>query len=334
MATIYEVSKLAGVSLATVSRVMNKNSNVSTKTKQKVLTAMEQLGYRPNSVAQSLASSRSNCVGVLVAELQSPFYGSMMGGIESELRAAHKHIVVTASHCDEEQEKEDIEFLIGRNCDALILHVEAVSDEYLINLCKGKTPVVILNRYIPEIADNCISLNNELGGYLSTKAVLEAGHRDIVYIAGPNQKKDAKERFLGHARALQEFAIEASPDRVFFGDYLQSGGTKGIEHFLNKDIHFTALICANDEMATGAMLTARQHNIDIPTEISIMGFDNVLFSSYTHPTLSTIDYPISEMGGMAAKLVLKTVYNEKIGDISRVFEPKAVIRESVVAPKS
>jgi LacI family transcriptional regulator len=130
MATIYEVSKLAGVSLATVSRVMNNNANVSDATRKKVTLAMEELGYRPNSIAQSLASNCSNSAGLLVSELKGPFYGPMMSGIENTLRKQGKHVIITAGHSDAEREQQGIEFLISRNCDALILHVEAVSDEY------------------------------------------------------------------------------------------------------------------------------------------------------------------------------------------------------------
>lgn len=329
MATIYEVSKLAGVSLATVSRVMNKSSNVSEKTREKVTAAMEQLGYRPNAVAKSLASNRSNCIGILVSELHGPFYGAMMGGIESEFRVADKHIVVTASHAELEREKEDIDFLISRNCDALILHVEAVSDEYLINLSKGKTPIFIINRLVPGLEDNCICLDNELGGYMATRKILEAGHKDLVYISGPKWKADAQERLKGHHRALKEFNIEYSADREYFGNYLQTGGSAGIKHFIEKGQKFTAVVCANDEMATGAMATAREHDLHIPQDISVMGFDDVIFSSYTYPKLTTIKYPIWDMGVMAARMVMKLVYKQTQKPVKTLFDPDLIERESI-----
>jgi LacI family transcriptional regulator len=128
MATIYEVSALAGVSLSSVSRVLNDHEHVSKKTKQKVVAAMNELNYRPNTIARSLASSRSNSIGVLVSELHGPFFGAMLSTIELELRNAGKHAVITAGHSDEESEKKGLEFLIDRNCDALILHVDAISD--------------------------------------------------------------------------------------------------------------------------------------------------------------------------------------------------------------
>ena len=229
MATIYEVSDLAGVSLATVSRVMNKNARVSEKTEKKVREAMEVLGYRPNSMARSLASNCSNSVGVLVSELQGPFFGDMMCGIESELRVSGRHVIIAAGHSEEAAEKDGIEFLIARNCDALILHSEVLSDEYLLELSKGSIPVVLINRDIPGFEDNCISLNNELGGYLAARSVLERGHKNIAYIAGPLWKSDAKERYDGHQRALRESGVELNTELTFEGDFHAIGGSNGID---------------------------------------------------------------------------------------------------------
>ena len=331
MATIYEVSKLAGVSLATVSRVLNDSNAVRKTTKDKVERAMKQLNYKPNSVAKSLASSRSDCIGVLVSELKSPFFTRMMGAIDSECRQFGKHIVVTASENDPLHEKEGIEFLIGRNCDALILHVESLSDEYLIELSQGKVPIVILNRQIPQISDHCISLNNEVGGYLATKMVIEQGHRDLVYISGPEHKKDAMQRMAGHKRALAEAGLSIDENRIFTGDYLQSGGQTGFKHFHNSGLNFSAVICGNDEMATGVMATAREYGLILPEDLSVMGFDNVVFSRYTFPRLSTIENPITDMGKMAARIIMQDVYKKSIGAIHKSFEPNLIMRESVSA---
>ncbi|NMP31503.1 LacI family DNA-binding transcriptional regulator [Thalassotalea sp. M1531] len=329
MATIYEVSKLAGVSLATVSRVMNNNARVSDKTKQKVLDAMAELGYRPNSIARSLASSRSDSIGILVSELHGPFFGQMMAGIESELRAAGKHVIITTGHSEEDKEKDGIEFLISRNCDAIIAHVEAVSDEYLIELNEGKTPVYLMSRFVEELSEKCISLDNELGGYLATKAIIDNGHQKIAYIAGPQFKADASNRLLGHKRALKESNIEFNEDLFFIGDFKETGGSDGLRYLTKQNEQFTALVCANDEMASGAMKYAREHGFRLPEGLSIIGFDNVIFANYLYPTLTTIDNPVNSMGHMAAKLVLKDVYQKKKLEIERVFEPTLINRHSV-----
>lgn len=331
MATIYEVSKLAGVSLATVSRVMNNNTPVKESTRRKVLDAMAQLDYRPNSIAQSQASNRSNSIGVLVSELHGPFYGAMLTGIEAEFRAAGKHVIITAGHSDLATEQDGIDFLQSRNCDALILHVEAVSDDYLLQLAAGDTPFVLLNRHIPAIADRCISLNNELGGYLATRHLLQQGHRQIAYIAGPMWKTDARDRYHGHQRALAEYQLTADPALFFEGDFRETGGSKGLESLLKTGKAFSALVCANDEMASGAITAARELGLNIPQQLSVMGYDNVNFAYYTYPKLSTIDYPISAMGQMAARWVLREVYQQESSEVQQLFEPALISRDSVLA---
>ncbi|QQX81849.1 LacI family DNA-binding transcriptional regulator [Shewanella sp. KX20019] len=331
MATIYDVSVLAGVSLATVSRVMNKNAKVSEKTLKKVQDAMDQLGYRPNAIAQSLASNRSNSVGILVSELHGPFYGSMLSGIEAELRVAQKHAIIAAGHSEEALEKEGIEFLISRRCDALILHVEAVSDDYLIDLVKKEVPIVLINRFIPSIANNCISLNNELGGYIAAKAMIEQGHREIAYISGPNWKMDACDRLQGHQRALKEFNITYNPKLTYEGDYQEGGGSDGLAYLLENDFPFSALVCANDEMAAGAMNLAREKKVAIPAELSIIGFDNIILAQYIYPKLSTIDYPVKQMGQMAARWILKNTFKKPELEVKNVFEPKLIKRDSIIS---
>jgi LacI family transcriptional regulator len=329
MATIYEVSKLAGVSLATVSRVTNKNTCVSDKTRRKVEDAMAELKYRPNSIAQSLASNCTNCVGIMVSELHGPFFGQMMAGIEQELRAAGKHVIITTGHSEEDKEKDGIDFLLSRNCDALIVHVEALSDNYLQELNKRGTPIYFMSRFIEELADNCISLNNELGGYLATQALIEQGHKNIAYIAGSRFKPDSQERLTGHKRAFAENNIIFDQNLYFEGDFRETGGRDGIKELLSKKATFTALVCANDEMASGAMAYARERGINLPEELSIIGFDNIIFSRHIHPKLTTIDNPVFEMGHMAAKLVLKNVYQHDQIYIKHFFEPTLIIRDSV-----
>lgn len=328
MATIYQVSELAGVSLATVSRVMNNNARVSEATRNKVLDAMAQLGYRPNSIAQSLASNRSNSVGILVSELHGPFYGEMLSGIENECRAAGKHVIIAAGHSEAESEKDGIEFLISRNCDALILHVEAVSDDYLTKLAGGKLPIVLINRYIAKLADNCISLDNELGGYLATQQLLQQGHTQLAYIAGPMWKSDAKDRYAGHLRAMAEHGLTFNPALLAEGDFRDSGGSACMQRLLATKLPFTALVCANDEMAAGAMEVAREQGLQVPQDLSIVGFDNLILARYIYPKLTTIDYPIGEMGRMAARWVLKNIYQQQALQLKNVFEPALVCRDS------
>ena len=329
MATIYEVSKLAGVSLATVSRVLNDSDKVTEKTRLKVQAAIAELGYRPNSMAQSLASKTSNSVGILIPELHGPFFGIMLSSLEKELRDAGKRVIITAGHSDEHKERDCIEFLLGSSCDALILHVYSVPHDYLVELNKGPVPIVLLNAYVPALAENCIYLDNEHGGYLATKALLDHGHRKLAYISGPHWKVDSFKRIAGHRRALQEYGLEVNEQLIAEGDYEEASGRAAMTHLLSLDIPFTGLICANDEMAAGAMDIARKKGVKVPDDISVIGYDNVSFTRYLHPKLSSIGCRISEMGQMAARCVLKNAYGQTDLVIQNAFKPRLVLRESV-----
>ena len=329
MATIYEVSKLAGVSLATVSRVLNNSGKVTPKTREKVQAAIAELGYRPNSMAQSLASRRSNSVGILIPELHGPFFGVMLSSLEKELRDAGKRVIITAGHSDENKERDCIEFLLGSSCDALILHVYSVPHDYLVELNKGPVPIVILNNYVPELADNCIFLDNEHGGYIATKALLERGHTDLAYISGPHWKSDSFKRLAGHKRAMQEFDLEVNEKLIIEGDFEEASGRAAMKQLLSLGISFTGVICANDEMAAGAIDIARKQGISVPDDISVIGYDNVYFTQYLNPKLSSIGCRISEMGQMAARCVLKNAYDQPDLTIQNTFKPRLVLRESV-----
>jgi LacI family transcriptional regulator len=333
MANIYEVAELAGVSLATVSRVINPGAgaNVSEKTREKVLAAMRQLGYRPNSIAQSLATRSSNCVGVLVSELDGPFFGAMLSAIEKTLKAAGKFMLVAAGHSREEQERDAIRFLVSRNCDALIVHVERLSDKFLVDHDHNTTPLVVVNRKVRGLGDHCFSLNNELGGYLATRSLLERKHRRIAYISGPLDFVDAKQRLAGHKRALDEAGVKFDGRLLHEGDYHETGGQDALDALLGKRIPFTAVVCANDDMAAGAMAAAHERGMSLPDDLSIVGFDDAPIARFVYPKLTTVHYPIADMSRMAARWVLKNVYEQQ-HDVQQVFEPRLVERDSVGKP--
>jgi LacI family transcriptional regulator len=331
MATIYEVAKLAGVSLATVSRVINNSGKVTSATRGKVEAAMRELGYRPNAIAQSLASSRSNSVGLLVPELHGPFFGIMMSSIEDELRASGKHLIISAGHSDERKERESIEFLISRQCDALILHCFAVPNEYLLGLAQSQLAVFVIGRDIPDLSDRCFYLDNEAGSYLATRALIELGHHNLAYLAGPLWKSDAKARYQGFRRALDEAGLTFHEELLTEGNYQEVTGREGMRQLLRTGTPFSGIVCANDEMAVGVIEEARQRGMSIPEDLSVIGFDNVFFTRYMNPALSTVNYPVDLMGRMAAKCVLREVYDQNEVDVETRYQPRLVMRASTTA---
>ncbi|AFS39419.1 galactose operon repressor [Alteromonas macleodii ATCC 27126] len=280
MPTIYQVAERAGVSLSTVSRVLNGKASVNKVLKERVEKAVKELNYRPNSVARSLANNRTDSVGVLVPELNAPFFGDLMQAVESTLRAADKHVIISVGRNCLETEKDAVEFLISRNCDALIMHAEALSDEYLLELNQSKLPVALVNRQVGGLPEACTSLDNEKGGYLATRHLLELGHKDIAYISGPTDKCDASLRLEGHKRALSEAGLPINPQLIFNGDYSEEDGKIGLLELMARDVPFTALVCANDWMASGAISCARDLGMSLPHDLSVVGFDDVVFAHH------------------------------------------------------
>lgn len=328
MATIYEVAEHAGVSLSTVSRVLNGRKTVNPKLREKVEAAMRELNYRPSSVARSLATNRSDSIGVLVSELDTPFFGEMMQAIEATLREANKHVIITVGHNDQQQEVDAVDFLISRNCDALIMHSEGMTDEQLLAVNRDKLPIAVINRDVDGLDNACFCLDNEQGGYLATQHLIENGHTRIAYISGPARKTDAMERLAGHKRALIEAGIPVIDSMIYEGNYKEQDGKEGLLALRKGNDSFTALVCANDWMASGAMSCARDLGLQLPEQLSIVGFDDVVFAHHVYPKLTTVSNPVYKMGEMAAKSILSRVYDQK-HQLKLLYDAELIERDSV-----
>ena len=176
--------------------------------------------------------------------------------------------------------------------------------------------------------NSCITIDDEYGGFLATQCLIELGHTELACITGPLWKIDGQQRFTGFKRALNEYGLELNPDLVVEGDYQEVSGRRAMERLIATKKRFSGLVCGNDEMAAGAIAVARRAGMVIPDELSVIGFDNVFFTRYMHPQLSTIDYPIGKMGQMAARCVLRDVYGGHKFQIQNRFEPSLLRRGS------
>ena len=337
MATIKEVSNLARVSMATVSRVLNGTVPVTEQTRSRVLAAVAELDYKPNAFARGLATNRSGGIGVVVNEISSPFYSGIVQGIEAVVESQGMHLLVSSGHPKAALEREAVASLKQRRSDALILQLEAVSDADLVCWAAEDTPVVVVGRLVPELAERCVYLDNVAGGYLATKYLLEHGHRRIAHLAGWLAIKDARDRLEGYKRALAEAGIPFDESLVVTGDFVEEGGQRGAQELLARGRPFTALTAGNDQMAAGALHTFRAHGLRIPHDISLIGYDDVLFSRYLFPALTTIRQPLAEMGEAAARLALTALGAESPAEdkeeVKTKFDPVLVARESVASPQ-
>ncbi|MBX3143582.1 MAG: LacI family DNA-binding transcriptional regulator [Trueperaceae bacterium] len=324
MATIKQVARLAEVSVATVSRVLN-GVRVSDANHASVVGAIEQLDYRPNAFARSLATNRSGGVGVVVNEISSPYYSGIVQGIESVVEEHGMHLIVSSSHAKADRERNAVEFLRERRCEALILMSEALSDAELLRLARHETPTVLVGRSIDDLAENCVHIDNVLGGYTATHHLISRGHSRIAHVTGNLAIKDARDRLVGYHRALADAGIGTTPELVVEGDFTEAGGRHAIRMLLERGESFSAVFAANDQTAAGVLLTLRENGLSCPDDVSIVGYDDVLLANYLYPALTTVRQPFVEMGKAAARLALATETKE----VTRRFEPTLVPRHSV-----
>ena len=327
--TLDEVAAVAGVSAATVSRILNGTAVVSELKKQAVDKAIERLGFVPNPVARGLAGGRTLSVGVVTQAIDSPFYGVALRGIEEELAAAGYSPLFVSGHWNAEQEESCIDMLRSRRVDGIIVLTGRLSDSALRATARA-LPVVVTGRDLK--APNLFSLNfdNFEGGRLATHHLMALGHRRIAFISGDPEHADALERQRGYRAALEAANIAYEPELVVPGRYYELSGLEAVERLMQSRQHFSAIFAANDQMAFGAALGLHRRGLRVPQDVSLVGFDDLPASLYSIPPLSTVHQPVQELGRLAASAML-----DLLGDkppTAKMPAPRFIPRESSRAP--
>ncbi len=329
MATIKDVAKEAGVSIATVSRVINKSPKASKASVTSVTQAMAKLGYRPNAAAKALVSQSSNTVGVLVGDVSDPFFGTLVKAVDNVAHQHGKHILIGNGYHSAEEERQAIELLINNRCDALVIHSKGLSDEELISYAKEVKGLVFINRYIPQVAERCIALDNHKGAYLATEYLIRHGHTKIACVASSHQIEDSDQRIQGYLAALKDNHIELPSSYIEYGEPNSDGGEIAMTNLLTKSLEMTGVVAYNDYMAAGALSVLDENGIKVPDQISMLGFDDGLIARYISPRLTTIRYPIAMMAERAARLALSLAKEQSNHEEALMFTPTLVRRNSV-----
>ncbi|MGF1769388.1 substrate-binding domain-containing protein, partial [Enterovibrio makurazakiensis] len=327
MATIKDVAREAGVSVATVSRVINKSPKTSESSINAVNNAMSKLGYRPNAAARALVSQSTNTVGVLVGDVSDPFFGTLVKAVDNVAHEHGKHLLISNGYHRAEEERNAIELLINNRCEALVIHSKGLSDEELIGYAQEVKGMVIINRHIPQLAERCISLDNRKGAYLATEYLIQQGHTKIACIASSHDIEDASDRVSGYLAALSDHDVSLSSNDVEHNEYIEynepnsEGGEVAMTRLLAQSLEITGVVAYNDYMASGALSVLDEHGIKVPEQVSMMGFDDGLIARYIHPRLTTVRYPIQMMADKAARLALALARSESVEPESIIFSP-------------
>ncbi|HAS6236631.1 TPA: substrate-binding domain-containing protein [Vibrio vulnificus] len=329
MATIKDVAREAGVSIATVSRVINKSPKASKVSIESVTQAMAKLGYRPNAAAKALVSQSTNTMGVLVGDVSDPFFGTLIKAVDEVAHENGKHLLIGNGYHNAEEERRAIELLINSRCDALVIHSKGLSDEELLSYAQEVPSLVIINRHIPQIAQRCISLDNYKGAYLATEYLIRHGHQHIACISSSHKIEDADARIAGYLAALRDNHIELSSAYIEQGEPNSDGGETAMTNLLTKSLPITGVVAYNDYMAAGALSVLDENGLKVPEQVSMIGFDDGLIARYVSPRLTTVRYPIQMMAEKAARLAIDLARQQEADHSTMIFSPTLVRRDSV-----
>ncbi|APG18901.1 DNA-binding transcriptional regulator GalS [Kosakonia radicincitans DSM 16656] len=331
MITIRDVARHAGVSVATVSRVLNNSALVSQDTRETVMKTVAQLGYRPNANAQALATQVSDTIGVVVMDVSDAFFGALVKAVDTVAQQHDKYVLIGNSYHEAEKERHSIEVLIRQRCNALIVHSKALSDEELAGFMEQVPGMVLINRLVPGYAHRCVCLDNVSGAVMATRMLLNNGHQRIGYLASSHHIEDNDLRRDGWFRALEEQGIVAPDSWVGTGSPDMQGGEAAMVELLGRNLQLTAVFAYNDSMAAGALTALKDNGIAVPQHLSLIGFDDIPIARYTDPQLTTVRYPVASMARLATELALLGAAGKLDLQASHCFMPTLVRRHSVAA---
>ncbi|KEI73030.1 LacI family DNA-binding transcriptional regulator [Endozoicomonas elysicola] len=328
MASIKDVAELAGVSRATVSRVLNETGQIKEATRDRVHAAMKKLNYRPNPLARSLATSSSNTVGLVVTSYRGSFFSELMAEVQEEMDQQGKFLLVSRGKRSRESEQLALQRLTDMRCDGLILHARNLYDEELIELAQQETPFILLDRQVEGLEDRCIAFEHAEAGKLAVEHLIQHGHQKIACLAGPRERLTARLRFQGYEQALREHHIDLDESLVAEADYDRQGGYQAMAEILERHPDITAVYSCSEEMCVGAFDLFREQNMTVPGDISVISFDSVSICTMLTPAVTTVHFPIKEMAAKASSALSSLMNHQPLRKLD-TFKPELRQRESV-----
>lgn len=330
MATIKDVALLAGVSITTVSHVINETRFVSDELRTSVLAAVEELNYRPNVLARSLRRGETKTIGLIVPDNSNPFFAEVARIVEDVGFENGYSVILCNSDGNADKEAAYINVLITKQVDGIIFIAAGGKQEHLRELLAQHIPVVVADRDIPQTLADVVLVNNEQGGYDAARYLITLGHRRVACIAGPSDVSPSADRVHGYRRALRESGIPVAQELIVPGDFRSQSGETAMAQLLGLDEPPSAVFACNDVMAIGALRAVRNAGLQVPGDVSIIGFDNISSASAVSPALTTIAQPIVELAIQAAQLLISRIQNGQEGRSGQriVLDTELVVRDS------
>lgn len=336
MVSIKDVARLAGVSTATVSRALANPEKVAKTTREKVDRAVSESGYVANTLARNFRRKRTNIVLVLVPDISNPFFSGIIRGIERIALRHQYRILLGDTQYEAAREKAYASLVSQRQADGIIGLGMSIPFYYR----KGRKtidpkwpPFIMACEYDGQIPVPSVRIDNHRAAEDATRHLIALGHKNIAFINGPSASPLCRDRLSGFQHALSSSGLGSLKEWIRNGDFSLESGRSSMSAILQSHRKPSAIFCANDEMAIGAMLSAREHGLDIPDDLSIIGFDDISFSAYTQPPLTTVRQPRERIGERAMEMMLTALNNPKSRPQHVILEHELIIRESTASPR-
>lgn len=323
--TIKDVARELGVSYSSVSRALNGKEGVSKETRDRILEAADRMGYEPNDLARGLVNKVSKTIGVIIPDINNPFFGEIVTGITESANEWDYNIFLCISGWSLKNEAACFDMLRKKRVDGIILKSAGDTGDYY----NVKTPTMIIERYKGRENRNIVEIDNELGGYLAVKHLMDCGYKDIGIITGKEDYFASSIRLSGARRALQEYGVPFKDDMVVEGRFTIEGGRLASEEMFRRKPSIEAIFGVNDVISLGILQYCDENNIDVPGDVGVIGFDNISYSRLPQIQLTTIHQPKQELG----KMLFETLMEElRDGDLQKtknvILNPEVIIRKT------
>lgn len=336
--SIKDIARAAGVSFSTVSRALHDSPLISEEVRARVQELARTMGYSPNALAQGLQARLTHSIGLIITTIADPFFMEVVSGVEQSARQAGFSVFLAMSNNDPEQEIQILETFNRRRVDGVILAASRIGSDYANRLERIQIPVVMINNQAEGQYKNLysVSVDDYAGGCMAMEHLIALGHRKIGYIGVSNRPGSNGRRMKSYFLALQKHGIVAQPDWVCLDESVHnedlSGDIRVGQSLAPKLIKagVTAIFCYCDTVAAGALLACRRLGVDVPGQLSVIGFDDNVLCEIVSPSLSTIHQPKIEMGQMAMQMLLNSFRGEDVQDC--LWQPTLVVRESTAPP--
>ncbi len=326
--TIEDIARIAGVSVNTVSRALNNKPNVREETKKKILKIAEELGYVKNIAASSLRKKISKTIGVILEDSSNPFYAEVLKGIEYAARKQGYQLMLMNTERVYENEEKAIFTFLQRRVDGLIIAPVQTEDDDIKKLVRMNFPVVILGRHFEGTKVDEIHSDEVKGGYLATKHLLERGKKMPIMINSYLFRSAARMRLEGYKKALAEYGIRFDENMVITTDIDVEDGYEALLEAVKNKITFDSVFCYNDMMAFGVIKALEELKFEIPKDVAVVGYDDIVFSSYINPPLTTVRIKKFEMGYEAFTMLMNKITGKRKRAKRKILDVELIVRES------